>query len=1402
MLMISWVIRKVKVMKEKNMRDYFIGLDLGTNSVGWAVTDIDYNLMKANRKYLWGVRLFDTANTAKDRRMHRAARRRNQRKVQRLNLLKEIFEKELEKVDKNFLLGLKESSYHKNDRSNPVNFSLFNDSDFTDKDYYNKYPTIYHLRSFLIHNPNSNVDVRELFLAINSILKTRGHFLFSGDSLDSSSSLLELIDSLKETIYECFNISLRIDVSDEEFGNILKLKRKTEKRDHLNKCFIFSSDDDELEASSAYKNITTEIKLAIGSSYFRVSKLFNNEEYSEFSPDKVEFDKDNFEIVKEDLEVMLTEEEFRLVEVLEAIYNWSLLSEILKGHEFISDAKVEEYQKHKSDLIALKSLVRTYEPKKYNKAFKSMSEPTNYVHYIGKGSRNGELVKTPYKSKCSQEDVNKYFLKMLKPHENKEDQKLSRTIEELETKNLLPKLRVTDNRVIPHQLHLKELRIILNNYKNRFPFLATIDEDGFSPIDKIISMAKFRIPYYVGPLNTYHNRESEQGGFAWMVRQANKEDKKIYPWNFEDVVDTKASAEKFIKFMTNECTYLIGEDVVPKNSLLYNKYMVLNELNNLKINSEPISVSLKQQLYEEMFLKSKTRVTLKRLKSFLVTNNIVDKNDDLTFTGIDNGFTNTLSSWIDFNVYIEDGILSESDVENIIEWKALFGEDDSILYSKIKENLTDKLNDEQINRIIKTIRNYAGWGRFSRKFLKEIFHENRATGEIDSIISLMWKTNNNLMELLSNRYDFLKEIDALNSDKIVKSSFTYESLVEPLQLSPAVKRPIWQTLVIVKELKKIMKKAPKKIFIEMAREKTNTGRTKSRKENLEFLYKSCKNDLALNKELGSFESKSDAELRNNRLYLYYTQMGKCLYSGEIIELKDIYNTNLYDIDHIYPQSLIKDDSQNNIVLVKASYNSEKGNSYPINGAWQDKMSSFWKVLLDKDFITKEKHYRLTRRTQLTNDELASFINRQIVETRQSTLQTARLLESIFKDDDTRIVYVKAPNVSNFRRDFDIPKSRALNDHHHAHDAYLNIVVGNVYDTKFTSNALNFILEAKNQHYNISKLFHWDVVRNNKTAWIADKKIAKNVGLKKHERLDETGSIKTIRKTFRNNQVLVTIKPVTGKGELFNLQPLKKSENLIPLKGSNPILSDTEKYGGYTKKSTGYFFIVEHLFKKEKIKQIRTVPIMLMNEIKNNEGKLVNYCLNELNLKEPKIIESSILMNEILRVDNFEMTLTGITGKRITANGTHQLVVPEKYYDYFVQIEKFDIAVGRRKISEFDENVRLLAESYSITKESNLKIYYLFLGKERDTIYTLRSGNQAKLLEEKEEIFNELNLLEQCKLLLEIVNLFTCNAVDANLKLIGGAANAGSVLFQRTIRGEVTLIRQSPTGIFVREVPIN
>ena len=55
---------------------------------------------------------------------------------------------------------------------------VFNDDDYTDKDYFDQYPTIYHLRKELIESTDKH-DVRLVFLALLNMFKHRGHFLNS-----------------------------------------------------------------------------------------------------------------------------------------------------------------------------------------------------------------------------------------------------------------------------------------------------------------------------------------------------------------------------------------------------------------------------------------------------------------------------------------------------------------------------------------------------------------------------------------------------------------------------------------------------------------------------------------------------------------------------------------------------------------------------------------------------------------------------------------------------------------------------------------------------------------------------------------------------------------------------------------------------------------------------------------------------------------------------------------------------------------------------------------------------------------------------------------------------------------------------------------------------------------------
>lgn len=103
--------------------DYNIGLDLGTGSVGWAVADEYGELFSFKGKTTWGSRLYPTAQTAADTRLKRGQRRRYARRRWRLNLLQNLFEEEINKVDPEFFTRLRQSQLLKEDKTYSVALS-------------------------------------------------------------------------------------------------------------------------------------------------------------------------------------------------------------------------------------------------------------------------------------------------------------------------------------------------------------------------------------------------------------------------------------------------------------------------------------------------------------------------------------------------------------------------------------------------------------------------------------------------------------------------------------------------------------------------------------------------------------------------------------------------------------------------------------------------------------------------------------------------------------------------------------------------------------------------------------------------------------------------------------------------------------------------------------------------------------------------------------------------------------------------------------------------------------------------------------------------------------------------------------------------------------------------------
>ena len=218
-------------------KNYYLGLDMGTSSVGWAVTDQNYQLLRKKGKDMWGIREFDEANSAADRRSHRIDRRRRQRQTARIGLLKEYFADAIMAVDENFFIRLENSKYFLEDKDQKLHSKngIFDDDNYKDVDYYREYPTIFHLRKALLDLKGEGTvyDVRLVYLALLNMFKHRGHFLLSTENEELNTEqidiayqeLIELVNRDYELGLECKPLEGVISIiSDKETGR----KRKHE----------------------------------------------------------------------------------------------------------------------------------------------------------------------------------------------------------------------------------------------------------------------------------------------------------------------------------------------------------------------------------------------------------------------------------------------------------------------------------------------------------------------------------------------------------------------------------------------------------------------------------------------------------------------------------------------------------------------------------------------------------------------------------------------------------------------------------------------------------------------------------------------------------------------------------------------------------------------------------------------------------------------------------------------------------------------------------------------------------------------------------------------------------------------------------------------------------------------
>lgn len=1542
-------------------KKYYLGLDMGTDSCGWCVTDDKYNIIRSHKKiygpdgklvkregcHLWGSRLFGPANTAKSRRLNRTARRRLARRRRRIILLRELFQPEIDKVDPNFFRRLDQSNLWNEDKDKELQMEhnfLFNDKDLTDKEYYKDFPTIYHLRKAMVngltinghyYDPKKQFDIREVYLVLAHMIKYRGNFLMEGDVKDSvvdPTYLKQCFDNIDAIL-----ISLNNGEDDENEDNQIdsseccfnidekKARKLANNFQETNKVSDLEDDERDFFGKFNSKDIRKKIlKLINGGSGVKLKDFLPKEILvahdgdDEYGDKKIDL---SSETLEDDINgYSLPESYIEIILEAKKIYDFRTLAYLLHGKSLLCDAMVNVYEEHKEQLAALKRLYKKYATKEQyyfmfrdsrildgddsddkedkeesnKEESKDKKKKASYVSYIGYTKTNSKAKYTgahitsekniSVLIKKIKDDLNFDNLKS-KANELSDQDRLDVDCinQAIESNTFLPRQNSRNNGVFPYQLNLNEMRTIIENQSKYYPFLkdkAPSFPDGKTEEYKIVSLLKFKIPYYIGPLSQPNDyvRDDKRDNH-WVQFRGENNQGIINPWNFSQIVDLEGTADKFISNLTNYCTYIFGENTLPKESLIFQAYKVLNDLNNLKVNGSLISKEDKDYIIQNVYLKKK------KIKGKDILNALKHKyKDEPSITTKGSGksigedevdltmFNSSLSSFIDMSdsnafgpEFYKDSSKFEL-AEKVIELITIV-EDKELLKERLKKL---GLSDNQVNYLFK--QKYSGWAPLSRKLLDGITIDcvNENTGEAYpvTIIDVMRDTPLNFMEIYETKESqfsgFKEKVAELNDEK----KLSRDDLIEESYASPAMKRSVRQTFKVIDELKNTLNIDHfDRIFVEATRAPGEAGKmVKSRKKQLQEAYDAAK-DLVdqesrddLQKLRDDLEKQTDDQLRRKKVYLYFMQLGRSVYSGEKIDLNELDKN--YDIDHIIPQAKLKDDSFNNMVLVERELNNKKQDEYPIpsiiiSEQGRNRIQKLAKIQ-DKNkrsyFMPKDKANRLLRpeSKQLTSDELNGFINRQLTLTNQSVKAVCDILKMTEKGSE--IVYSKANFVSDFRKlcgelrpSYDaFVKVRDINDFHHANDAYLNIVVGNVYYEKFKNFYINNRIDYNNNGKKdlsvlASKLFT-KTQADDKTGivyWEAhfhNEKETDSNGKERTIKVRDEGTESTFDKIehyMELNDPLVTQKQYTlsGKQGFFKKITLKtkakdnedNSDKLFPLKqhlrsDSNKVM-DVNKYGGYSDMITPYFMLVKSEGKKGKhIYSLESIPTIYLKFFKKKEEDTINYLSCKNKLKNPVVISDKLLMRTIVKIPYFKndsnlslvkLGTSGRTGNRISYINLSELILPIKWKNYYRKISNLlgtNVSANKPKdLSKYKDQMKndptsTLVDGTNRVEHGKNNSFYSYL---IDNVISKpifeglpKTSCSFIKLESKYDEFCSLNTLEQAKIIATIIKLLSCKSVrDCNLSNLSGLPSSlGGLVSNKALTEGTIISKESSCGL--------
>ncbi|MDO4281583.1 MAG: Cas9 endonuclease PAM-interacting domain-containing protein, partial [Peptococcaceae bacterium] len=274
--------------------------------------------------------------------------------------------------------------------------------------------------------------------------------------------------------------------------------------------------------------------------------------------------------------------------------------------------------------------------------------------------------------------------------------------------------------------------------------------------------------------------------------------------------------------------------------------------------------------------------------------------------------------------------------------------------------------------------------------------------------------------------------------------------------------------------------------------------------------------------------------------------------------------------------------------------------------------------------------------------------------------------------------------------------------------------------------------------------------------------------------------------------------ITGKATIWSKEKANP-EAYLPVKSSDPRLSDVTKYGGVTAIANAAYALVEYEIKGKVVRSLEGVPIYLQAESKD-DPVLAEYLWKKIQLENKKktvdhleVKLYPVRQRSLVRIDGYYYYLAGAAGDKIYLINAVPVYLEKKWVDYIKVLEK---AISREAYGTEDNKARQV-----VTPEQNDALYTHLLGKFITGIFAQRKASIMETIASGQQTFGTLDAKDQCFILSQIINWMNTSTQTVDLTLIGGSKHAGMLTVGKKISNcnEAILIEQSVTGLYERRI---